>query len=83
MAEKVISHHVVDGEPIKIGLNFIANFTCCDCALTHHFAYAVETDKEGYQTLTVYIYRDEYKTKVARKRRGITGIRKKPKRKEE
>ena len=65
------SKDVADGEPDELTKVNMELFTCCDCALTHLLVHEIDEDMR----ITTYSYRDEYRTKVERKRLGISGIR--------
>ncbi len=58
----------LSGEPMETGYigrgEWIYNVECCDCGLRHFFIFTKDKKK-----LTIRAYRDEYETRLARKKK--------------
>ena len=72
--ENMKDKYVINGEPIDIKLKSGRLEVCCDCGLTHYCFHYIEGGK--FKRVS---YRDDYETKMARKKEGIVVYKRKNK----
>ncbi len=58
-----MTYTIVNGQPIKLKKGVMFRVFCCSCNLVH--------DYFATKDVEIYVYRNDYQTKIARRKRNV------------